>query len=126
MAKKPAINTRISDNKKAAYNYFFDERLEAGVVREGVEGPETIAMDEVHYMMQPYHALMLALGAEERAERFFARIAEAATVDSVRSAALELRAEEQEHVELIKAWLAKVPKPDRDWADDPDPPRYTD
>ncbi len=28
--------------------------------------------------------------------------------------------------ELIRDWLAKVPKPDRNWADDPDPPRYTD
>jgi rubrerythrin len=95
-------------------------------VWEGFEGPETVPMDEVHYLMQPYHALTLALASEERAERFFARIAEAATVDSVRSAALELQGEEREHVELIKAWLAKVPRPDRNWADDPDPPRYTD
>ncbi|RPH64454.1 MAG: rubrerythrin [Burkholderiales bacterium] len=96
------------------------------VVWEGFEGPETIAMDEVHYLMQPYHALMLALASEERAERFFARIAAAATVDSVRRAALELQAEEQEHVELIRDWLKKVPQPDHDWADDPDPPRYID
>ncbi len=93
---------------------------------EGFEGPETVPMDEVHYLMQPYHALQLALASEERAERFFARIAEAATVESVRKAALELQGEEREHVELIRDWLAKVPKPDRNWADDPDPPRYTD
>ena len=37
MAKKPAINTRIADNKKAAYNYFFEERFEAGLVLEGWE-----------------------------------------------------------------------------------------
>ncbi len=98
----------------------------SGAAWEGFEGPETPSMDEVHYLMQPYHALTLALGSEERAERFFARIAEAATVDTVRAAALELQAEEREHVELIRSWLAKVPKPDRDWADDPDPPRYTD
>ncbi len=96
------------------------------VVWESFEAPETIAVDEVHYLMQPFHALTLALASEQRAERFFARIAEAATVESVRKAALELQAEEQEHVELIRSWLEKVPKPDRDWADDPDPPRYTD
>lgn len=28
---------RIADNKKAAYNYFFEERLEAGLVLEGWE-----------------------------------------------------------------------------------------
>jgi hypothetical protein len=44
----------------------------------------------------------------------------------VRKAALELQAEEAEHVALVQAWLAKVPAPDPDWAVDPDPPRYTD
>lgn len=32
-----ANNTRIADNKKAAYNYFFEERFEAGMVLEGWE-----------------------------------------------------------------------------------------
>ena len=30
-------STRIADNKKAAYNYFFEERFEAGLVLEGWE-----------------------------------------------------------------------------------------
>lgn len=37
MAKKPETATRIADNKKASYNYFFEERLEAGLVLEGWE-----------------------------------------------------------------------------------------
>ncbi|MGP1630126.1 MAG: SsrA-binding protein SmpB [Giesbergeria sp.] len=37
MAKKPDSNSRIADNKKAAYNYFFEERLEAGMVLQGWE-----------------------------------------------------------------------------------------
>jgi SsrA-binding protein len=37
MAKKPETATRIADNKKAAFNYFFEERLEAGIVLEGWE-----------------------------------------------------------------------------------------
>ena len=37
MAKKPESASRIADNKKAAYNYFFEERLEAGLVLEGWE-----------------------------------------------------------------------------------------
>ncbi len=37
MAKKPDTSTRIADNKKAAYNYFFEERFEAGMVLEGWE-----------------------------------------------------------------------------------------
>jgi SsrA-binding protein len=35
--KTPPKNTRIADNKKAAYNYFFEERFEAGMVLEGWE-----------------------------------------------------------------------------------------
>src|SRR3954453_6958665 len=33
--KKQDPSTRIADNKKAAYNYFFEERFEAGMVLEG-------------------------------------------------------------------------------------------
>ena len=31
------MNARIADNKKAAYNYHFEERFEAGIVLEGWE-----------------------------------------------------------------------------------------
>ena len=91
-----------------------------------LEAPEVVPLDEAHYLMQPWHALQLALAAEQRAQDFFARLAEAATDDEVRRAALELQEEEREHVELVRAWLKKVPEPDPDWAIDPDPPRYTD
>ncbi|MBU6465956.1 SsrA-binding protein SmpB [Simplicispira hankyongi] len=37
MAKKPDSNSRIADNKKAAYNYFIEERYEAGLVLQGWE-----------------------------------------------------------------------------------------
>lgn len=37
-SKKPdTSNARIADNKKAAFNYFFEERFEAGLVLEGWE-----------------------------------------------------------------------------------------
>ena len=35
--KKQETSSRIADNKKAAYNYFFEERFEAGMVLEGWE-----------------------------------------------------------------------------------------
>mgnify|MGYP000031056288 CR=1 FL=1 len=35
--KKPATPSRIADNKKAAYNYFFEERYECGMVLDGWE-----------------------------------------------------------------------------------------
>jgi SsrA-binding protein len=37
MATATPPQTRIADNKKAAYNYAFEERLEAGMVLEGWE-----------------------------------------------------------------------------------------
>ncbi|MBI3368955.1 MAG: ferritin family protein [Burkholderiales bacterium] len=92
----------------------------------GFDAPEAAPIDEVHYLMQPWHALQLALAAERRAEAFFAELARLATSEPVRRAALELQAEEAEHAALVQAWLAKVPQPDPNWAEDPDPPRYTD
>lgn len=92
----------------------------------GFAAPEAAPGEDVHYLMPPYQALQLALAGEQRAEQFFARLARAAKVASVRKAARELRDEEREHVALVKAWMKKVPQPAADWADDPDPPRYTD
>jgi rubrerythrin len=66
------------------------------------------------------------LTAEKRAQAFFAVLAKLAISEPVRRAALQLQSEEAEHVSLVQAWIAKVPKPDVDWANDPDPPRYTD
>jgi len=37
MAHKKENSSRIADNKKAAYNYFFEERFEAGLVLQGWE-----------------------------------------------------------------------------------------
>ncbi|MFN4360630.1 MAG: SsrA-binding protein SmpB [Hylemonella sp.] len=37
MAKKPDTSARIADNKKAVFNYFIEERFEAGMVLEGWE-----------------------------------------------------------------------------------------
>jgi len=90
------------------------------------EGPETVPLEDVHYLMQPFHALHVALAAELRAQAFFAQIARSTTNEAVRAAALEMSQEEQEHAELVRAWLKKVPEPQGDWAQDPDPPQYTD
>jgi SsrA-binding protein len=37
MTQKKDTASRIADNKKAAYNYFFEEKFEAGMVLEGWE-----------------------------------------------------------------------------------------
>jgi rubrerythrin len=90
------------------------------------DSPEVVPIEDMHYLMHPWHALQLALSAEQRAEAFFAEIAGTAASEAVRQAAEELRREEAEHVALVREWLAKVPQPASDWALDPDPPRHID
>jgi rubrerythrin len=90
------------------------------------EAPESVPVDEMHYLMHPWHALQLALAAEERAVSFFDAMARDAATEDIRRAAEEMRDEEIEHVALVKGWLTKVPKPGAEWAIDPDPPRYSD
>jgi rubrerythrin len=101
-------------------------RLAGRYAWPGAEAPETAPMEDVHYLMRPWHALQVALAAEQRAEAFFGELARQAQDEAVRRAALEMQAEEREHVALVRAWLQKVPEPEGDWATDPDPPRYTD
>jgi rubrerythrin len=93
---------------------------------EGLEGPETAEHTELHYLMQPYHALQISLHNERRAEVFFTDLVRKAPSGKVRDAAKEMAAEEAEHVRLVEDWLRRTPKPDADWAADPDPPRWSD
>ena len=58
---------------------------------DAIEGPETPRGDEVHYLMQPWHALNIALACEQRAERFYERLAGMAEEPAVRDAALGRR-----------------------------------
>ena len=88
----------------------------------GEEGPETADPGDLHYRMQSYHALQIALGCEKRARNFFTRISRSALSLSVRKAAKEMADEEAEHVRLIEDWIKRTPVPRADWAEDPDPP----
>ena len=52
MATRSAPPARIAENKKAAFNYFFEERLEAGMVLEGWE-VKAIREGKVQTMILP-------------------------------------------------------------------------
>lgn len=93
---------------------------------EGTQGPETADPTELHYLMQPYHALQIALFNEKRARDFFAHLARLTPHAGVRKRALEMREEEAEHVRLIEEWLKRTPVPDVNWETDPDPPVRSD
>jgi len=73
-------------------------------------------------LMTPYHALALALRAEERSYAFFTQVVEMSKDEQVLALARELQEEELLHVTQIKERLAKEPKPDEGWDEDPDPP----
>lgn len=77
---------------------------------------------EVHYLMTPYHALKLAIRAEKRSLAFFGQVIDTTGDDEVRALASQLREEEQTHVTLLEEWLAREPKPEDGWDEDPDPP----
>jgi len=98
----------------------------ANVRWEGMEGPETADPTELHYLMQPYHALQIALHNEKRARDFFAQLAKSTKDKGVREGALEMEEEEAEHVRLIEEWLKRTPKPDANWQADQDPPVLSD
>ncbi len=93
---------------------------------ETPEGPETAPFDALHYLMQPWHALEIALRCEEEAHAYYEGIAASRAPARVREAAREMAAEEAEHVRLIHEWMKKVPKPPQGWDEDPDPPRVNE
>lgn len=88
------------------------------------ESPESPSNNsrEVHYLMQPYHAIALALKHERLGVEFYARLAERGDREDIRKLAEELHATEIEHVRLLEQWLARFERPEKDWSEDPDPP----
>lgn len=89
---------------------------------EGLEGPETAPFDSLHYLMQPWHALEIALRCERDAQKYYESIAASRAPQKVRDTAREMAEEEAEHVRLIQEWMKRVPQPKPGWDEDPDPP----
>jgi rubrerythrin len=89
---------------------------------DGPEGPETAPFDGLHYLMQPWHALEIALRCERDAQQYYENIAASRAPKRVRDTAREMAAEEAEHVRLIQEWMKRVPRPEAGWDEDPDPP----
>ncbi|MCL2715137.1 MAG: rubrerythrin, partial [Alphaproteobacteria bacterium] len=81
--------------------------------------------DDVHYLMTPYRALMLARYNEERAAMYFQAIAQATTNHEIAVFAAELARDEREHMVWVDKWLLQYPPEDRDHDHDLDPPAYS-
>lgn len=93
---------------------------------ETPEGPETAPFESLHYLMHPWHALEIALRCETEAKKYYDGIAASRAPREVREAAREMAAEEEEHIRLVREWMARVPQPAEGWDHDPDPPRLND
>ena len=86
------------------------------------EGPETGDFSDLHYLMTPREALLLALHNEKRAAVYFADIAEKVTNDDVKKMAQEMAEEEREHVQWVEKWLLDYPEDENESIEDVDPP----
>jgi rubrerythrin len=87
----------------------------------GGESPEALDMGEMHYMMTPREALMLALMAEQNAFEFFDRLVRTSPDEDIKRFAVEFAQEEQEHVELVLGELKKYPETGEPPREDMDP-----
>ncbi len=88
----------------------------------GGESPEALDLGDMHYMMTPREALLLALNAEQNAFEFFDHLLKATSDPEVKTFAAEFAEEEKEHVELVLKELKKYPEADEPLRDDMDPP----
>jgi rubrerythrin len=77
--------------------------------------PSPAAHEWLLRLMGPRDALVIALAAEQRAQRFFAELAQQADDDGVRRLASELAEEEAEHAARLERLLAAEPNPRIDW-----------
>ena len=73
--------------------------------------PSPAAHEWLLRLMGPRDALAIALSAEQRAQRFFAELAQQADDDGVRRLASELAEEEAEHAARLERVLAAEPDP---------------
>jgi len=81
----------------------------------GDAAPESAAHELVFRLMTPRNALLMALGAEQRAQAFFEHVLLVAHDPELRALAREMAAEEQEHVQLIERMLERTPDPVVRW-----------
>jgi rubrerythrin len=71
------------------------------------EVPETSAHDAIVPGMTQHHALEIALQGEKRARAFFEQAARVCDDPDARALALEMAAEEAQHVTLVERMLAR-------------------
>lgn len=74
------------------------------------DGPESLPVDDVHYLMSRRQALELALHNENRGLDFYIQVAQRSAHAEVRRLAGEMAREERDHVQMLTAWLSREPE----------------
>jgi rubrerythrin len=78
--------------------------------------PETAAHEWLFRLMTPRQALLIALGAEQRAQAFFEGVLVGAEDPALRALAREMALEEGEHVRMVERLIERTADPVVDWA----------
>lgn len=86
------------------------------------DGPESPAMGDVHYLMDRFQALELALHNEIRGREFYVQVSRRSSDAEVQRIAREMADEEGEHVEMLRKWLAREDENPTAPMEDMDPP----
>lgn len=86
------------------------------------DGPESLPVDDMHYLISRRQALELALHNEIRGLDFYEQVAKGSPSAEVRQIAGEMAVEEREHVEMLKAWLSREDDAGLSSLTDLDPP----
>ena len=89
---------------------------------ECIELLQTDNMDDIHYLMTPYHVVELALRCKKRQIEFSVHMSETHDDDGIIRMAQDFRDEQTKHIRLLEQWLIEYPEPDEDWHEDHDPP----
>ena len=74
-----------------------------------LEAPECVPIGQGHYQMTEHEALAQALECETRAWAFFAHIAANTDNVMVKNMATQFADEEREHMQLVQAWIDRLP-----------------
>ncbi|MEE4276876.1 MAG: ferritin family protein [Halieaceae bacterium] len=87
------------------------------------EAPETLSYETLHYRMTLREAMLLALGNEHAAERFYRRYAEGDEDETVRRVAAVFASEERSHAQRLERALEALPEVSTLARIDDDPPQ---
>lgn len=86
------------------------------------ESPEAASYEAVHYRMSLRKAMLLALGNERAAEKFYRSFADSSTDEETRRLAAQFSAEEASHAAQLVKLLGKLPADENHQLEEDDDP----